>query len=155
MEQLFSLDANGTLPTSCGANYRLGRLSGGRIVRSCQHWRKFCAVSNPYQLSVSLSTPDEPAAPQTVAPAMTCFAVQAVAEPGLISRVLEHFAKRGLMPTKLIANYDCEAGSLDIDIQVPDLTLQEGEKIACSLRVIVGVCLVLTSEKHRQRELRL
>ena len=105
---------------------------------------------SPYRLTVPLSATSESKPYSTI-----CFSVQAVADCGLISRVLEQFAKRGLMPTKVVAASGGDVGSLEIDIQVPDLTLPDGEQIARSLRAILGVCVVLTSEKHGQREARL
>ena len=104
---------------------------------------------SPYRLTVPLSATSE-----TEPYATICFSVQAVADCGLISRVLEQFAKRGLMPAKVVAASSGDVGLLDIDIQVPDLTLPDGEQIARSLRAIVGVGVVLTSEKHGQRATR-
>jgi hypothetical protein len=42
------------------------------------------------------------------------------------------------------------AGLLDIDIQIPDLALEDGEQISRSLRAIVGVCLVVARGSQRQ-----
>jgi acetolactate synthase small subunit len=102
-------------------------------------------MSTPSRLTLSLSTALEPAANETAAAPSTCFAVHAIAEPGVISRVLEQFAKRGLMPARLVADGSNEVGLLDIDIQVPNLTAQDGKQIARSLRAIIGVCVVVSS----------
>ena len=83
--------------------------------------------------------PDENAPPLTVS-----FSVQARAEPGVMPRVVELFAKRGLVPQKW---HSTAAGpALTIEVQMnglgPDLT----GYIARSMRQIVGVEAVLTSE---------
>ena len=76
-----------------------------------------------------------------------CFSVQARAEPGVMPRVVELFAKRGLVPQKW---HSTAAGpALTIEVQMsglgPDLT----GYIARSMRQIVGVESVLTSETRR------
>lgn len=80
-----------------------------------------------------------------------CFSVQAVAEPSVMPRVLEQFAKRGLMPTAWHSVcHRLEAGGreLTIDIQVEDLDEAEAALIAAGLRQIVSVQTVLTAEKR-------
>jgi len=79
-----------------------------------------------------------------------CFLVEGAAECGLIARVLEQFAKRDLLPHRIAADVAPESGLLEINLQMPRLTVEEGEQIARSLRAIVGVAVVLTSTKdHR------
>ena len=69
-------------------------------------------------------------------------------------RVLELFAKRGLVPTRwhsdLIRPAQGRAGapSLAIDIQVDGLDVQTGDYIARCLRQVFQVEAVLTSQKH-------
>ena len=75
-----------------------------------------------------------------------CFSLQARAEPGVMPRVVELFAKRGLVPRKW---HSTAAGpALTIEVQMnglgPDLT----GYIARSMRQIIGVETVLTSETH-------
>ncbi len=80
-------------------------------------------------------------------PATFCFSIQAEAEPGVMPRVLELFAKRNLVPSKwhsVVAG----AGELQIDIQIEALTVDLGDYIAACLRQIVHVETVLTSLKH-------
>ena len=74
-----------------------------------------------------------------------CYAVQAVADPGIMTRLLELFAKRGLVPSRIHAVLaEPERDELLIDIQVSGLTPDEGEHIARCLRQQVLVSSVLT-----------
>lgn len=82
-----------------------------------------------------------------------CFSVAASAEPGVMPRVLELFAKRNLVPLRwhsdrLAAPHGRSEESLAIDIQVSDLEPRLGDYIARCLRQIHGVETVLTSEKR-------
>jgi acetolactate synthase small subunit len=79
-----------------------------------------------------------------------CFLVEAVAECGVMPRVLEQFAKRNLLPHRIAADVAPEIGVLEINLQMPGLTLEEGEQIARGLRAIIGVTIVLTSTKERR-----
>ena len=78
-----------------------------------------------------------------------CFAVQARAEPGVMPRVLELFAKRGLVPSQwhaTLAGPGCS--ELHIDIQVEGMERALAEYVARCLRQLVDVEVVLTSEKR-------
>ncbi|NIA71121.1 hypothetical protein HBA54_21205 [Pelagibius litoralis] len=78
-----------------------------------------------------------------------CFSILAEAEPGVMPRVLELFAKRGLVPTRWhsdVAGPKCR--DLAIDIQVDGLDVQTGDYIARCLRQVYQVQAVLTSQKH-------
>ena len=80
-----------------------------------------------------------------------CFSVQALAEPSVMPRVLEQFAKRGLVPTAWHSACQLlESGSreLTIDIQVEALDPADSVLIAAGLRQIVSVQSVLTAEKR-------
>lgn len=80
-----------------------------------------------------------------------CFSVQALAEPSVMPRVLEQFAKRGLIPTAWHSVCQRpEVGDLEltIDIQVEDLDATDAALIAAGLRQIVSVQSVLTAEKR-------
>jgi len=79
-----------------------------------------------------------------------CFLVEAVADYGVMPRVLEQFAKRNLLPHRIAADVAPETGILEINLQMPGLTMEEGEHIARGLRAIIGVTLVLTSTKERR-----
>jgi hypothetical protein len=77
-------------------------------------------------------------------PLTVSFFLQARAEPGVMPRVVELFAKRGLVPDKW---YGTASGSaLTIDVQVAGLGRDLAGYIARSMRQIIGVEAVLTSE---------
>ena len=73
-----------------------------------------------------------------------CFSVQARAEPGVMPRVVELFAKRGLVPQKWHSMAAGEA--LTIDVHIGGLGCDLALYIARSMRQIIGVETVLTSE---------
>jgi len=77
-------------------------------------------------------------------PLFVCFSVQARTEPGVMPRVIELFAKRGLVPQKWHST--AVGPAMTIEVQMgglgPDLT----GYIARSMRQIIGVETVLTSE---------
>lgn len=78
-----------------------------------------------------------------------CFSVHARAEPGVLPRVLELFAKRGLVPTSLHGTAQGPGeGELTIDIQMRGMAAELANYVAMCLRQIVGVEVVLTSRKH-------
>jgi hypothetical protein len=96
--------------------------------------------------------PDSGFAPAVNHPTV-CFAISARPEPAVMPRVLEPFAKRGLVPTRWHAvcggaNGQAAADELVIDIQIAGLEPALVELIAASLRQIVGVESVLTAEKR-------
>jgi acetolactate synthase small subunit len=64
-------------------------------------------------------------------------------------RVLEIFAKRGLVPARwLSAVAGPRDGEIHIDIQLADADRELAERLAQSLRQVVSVQSVLTSEKR-------
>ena len=82
------------------------------------------------------------------APGVSCFSILAEAEPGVMPRVLELFAKRGLVPHRWHSDVVGPAGQeLAIDLQVHGLTPPLRDHIARCLRQIHYVERVLTSEK--------
>lgn len=85
-------------------------------------------------------------APATVKPA-ACFSVTAEAEPGVMPRVLELFAKRGLVPSLWHSRVG-PANELTIDLQMEGMEAPLARQIAQSLRQIWGVSAVLTAEKE-------
>jgi acetolactate synthase small subunit len=77
-----------------------------------------------------------------------CFSVHAYAEPGVLPRVLELFAKRGLVPSSLQSRTDgTDHPYLTMDIQMRGLGRDATDYIAACLRQITYVEVVLTSEK--------
>jgi acetolactate synthase small subunit len=86
------------------------------------------------------ATPFQPPEPQSTA----CFSVHAEAEPGVMTRVLALFAKRGLMPTSWHSRVN--GGELTIDLQMKGLDGDTAAYIAACLRQVVSVVTVLTYE---------
>jgi acetolactate synthase small subunit len=80
-------------------------------------------------------------------PATACFSVQARAEAGVMPRVLELFAKRGLVPSSWrSATSGPDQSLLTIDIRMRGLGGEAMDYIAACLRQIVCVEAVLTSQ---------
>ena len=75
-----------------------------------------------------------------------CFSVYAEAEPGVMPRVLELFAKRGLVPTSWHSRVT--AGELTIDMQMRGLDAATAAYIAACLRQVTSVTAVLTYENR-------
>ena len=75
-----------------------------------------------------------------------CFTVLAAAEPGVMPRVLGQFAKRNLVPARWYSRIVSGAG-LEIDIQVAELSPEQGDAIAQCLRRLVDVETVLTDRR--------
>lgn len=71
------------------------------------------------------------------------FSVQARPEPGVMPRVLELFAKRGLVPQRFAGAASAKA--LSIDVQIAGLGRDTVDYIAGCMRQIVGVEAVLTT----------
>lgn len=79
-----------------------------------------------------------------------CFSVRADLDAGLLSRLLDPFAKRGLWPSKfysqaLASEHPGQAAEAVIDIQVAGLDCATCDHIATQFRGMVGVQSVLTS----------
>ena len=79
---------------------------------------------------------------------MYCYSIVASAEPGIMPRVLELFAKRNLVPQRWHSDrVGTDDEELAIDVQVVGVTPELGDYIARCLRQIWGVQTVLTSQK--------
>ncbi len=89
---------------------------------------------------------------QSIAPVF-CFSIDVVPDPGTMARVLEQFAKRGLVPTRWHSDV-IESDAMQIDIQMVGLAEALGQAIARCLRSIVGVQSVLTAGKAAHAERR-
>ncbi len=88
-------------------------------------------------VAATLSDPHSPAAH---------FLVRARAEPGVMPRVLELFAKRGLVPSVLLARIAAEDEIL-IEVEMPGLAPQAVDYLAASMRQIASVAVVLASQR--------
>jgi acetolactate synthase small subunit len=78
--------------------------------------------------------------------ATACFSVQAEAEAGVMPRVVELFAKRGLVPTSWVSRVS--GRELTIDVQMQGLEREQAAYIARCLRQIASVDVVLVSQKQ-------
>ena len=76
------------------------------------------------------------------------FALRADAEPGVLPRVLELFAKRGLVPAMLRSDLLPDAETLAIDVEVRGMVRAESDHVANCLRSIPSVMQVLTGERR-------
>jgi hypothetical protein len=75
-----------------------------------------------------------------------CFVVHACADPGIMPRVLELFAKRGLVPQRWHSVVAGPSGAcLTIDIRIAGLGREAVDYVARCMRGIAGVDTVLTS----------
>jgi hypothetical protein len=90
------------------------------------------------------------AADRDRAPLAFCFSVHAAAEPGVMPRILELFAKRGLVPHKWqsVVFGGASDSVLTIDVQIAGLGHDTADYIARCMRQIAGVDAVLTSERY-------
>ena len=96
--------------------------------------------TSKFQPSSSRTVP----APEPVA----CFSIQALAEPTVMPRVLELFAKRGLIPSRWHSDLGGRRqDELTIDFQISGLDRDKADLIAHAIRQFVSVTSVLTSEK--------
>ncbi len=82
-------------------------------------------------------------------PGIFCFSIHAQADPGVMPRVLQLFAKRNLVPVRWHSDVLGHRGrDLAIDVQVAGVDTKLGHYIARCLRQIPGVATVLTAEKR-------
>jgi hypothetical protein len=86
----------------------------------------------------------EAAAAEAVSATARRFSVHARAESGVMPRLLELFAKRGLVPDRWHSTLARPAMSLSIDVEIEGLERDASEYIARCMRQIAGVELVLT-----------
>lgn len=78
-----------------------------------------------------------------------CFSLIARPTPGLMPRVLELFAKRDLVPSAFVARTEGRDGDeLSIDVQMEGMDRELADYVARCMRQIVGVDVVLVSEKR-------
>ncbi len=84
----------------------------------------------------------EPAA--TPAQSLSRFSVRAVSDPSVLSRVVELFALRNLVPERVRLDRDSMKDELRIDVEVAGLAADDADNIARRMRTfptVVGVLL--------------
>ncbi len=115
-----------------------------------RHDRLTPDLTPPNSLMTSSTNAPSNAPSNSAAFVTACFSIQADADPGVMPRVLELFAKRGLIPSRWHSDLEDPTGSapsLTIDLQVTGLTHQQINHVAASIGSMVSVISVLTSEK--------
>lgn len=81
-------------------------------------------------------------------PVVACFSITAEADPTVMPRVLELFAKRGLIPSRWHSDIGGRRrDELLIDLQVEGLGCEKADLIGHAMRQIVPVMSVLISQK--------
>jgi hypothetical protein len=82
-----------------------------------------------------------------------CFSVRAVAEPGILPRLIELFAKRNLVPSSVQARLiGAERDQLAVDLQIDGLEPGLAEIVAETMRQMVSVDRVLLAELRAAAE---
>lgn len=82
--------------------------------------------------------------------AVHCFSVRAVADPGMMPRLMELWAKRGLVPDRWHGVRDGASGDyVEIDIESAEIDHGLAGRMAAAMRSVFGVSQVLLSEKRR------
>ncbi len=111
------------------------------------------ANSEPFRTTPAPAPAGAPT-PASARARVACFSIHAEADPGVMPRVLELFAKRGLLPRRWVSDVTGPGGGpggghggreLAIDVQVAGLDPETQAYIARCLRQIWGVGTVLTS----------
>jgi len=88
--------------------------------------------------------------PEQHANAVHCFSVWAVADPGMMPRLMELWAKRGLLPDRWHGVRDAASGDhVEIDIETGEIDQALATQMAAAMRAMFGVSQVLLSEKRR------
>ncbi len=108
----------------------------------------------PSTTSSSTTSPTPPAAERRARTAhsdvtVLCLSLRALAEIGVVARVDQPLAGRGLFPSGM--PWQGTAEQLLIDLQITGVSEREGAILAESLRQVVGIDEVLTSRLLRQR----
>ena len=86
-------------------------------------------------------------------PPTACFAIRAEAEPGILARLIELFAKRNLVPASVQARLvGPERDQLAIDVQIDGLDPGLAEILAERMRQMVSVERVLLAELRASAE---
>lgn len=75
-----------------------------------------------------------------------CFTVNAAASPGVLPRLVEPFAKRGLVPGELHSRR--HGDTLAVEIRIDGMTAELAEYLAACLRQIYLVDRVLLSMRR-------
>lgn len=81
--------------------------------------------------------------------AVVCFSVRGDADPGMMPRLMELWAKRGFVPERWYAvRSGIDGTHIDVDIEARGLDPELAAQFAASMRTTVGVAQVLVAEKR-------
>lgn len=96
--------------------------------------------------AVSVATPAGDDCREVLPNRVVTFSLRASADPGVLPRALELFAKRGLVPLSLRSELAGTLDTLAVEIEVQGMGRRESDHVANCLRVIPLVSQVMTSE---------
>lgn len=102
-----------------------------------------CSVSPAAALSPAAAAVSD----RSSAPLSVSFSIRALAEPGVMPRIVELFAKRGLVPQRW--NSAASDAGLGIDVEMTGLERDAADYIARCMRQIQGVDTVFTVESRQ------
>jgi acetolactate synthase regulatory subunit len=123
--------------------------AGELATRSCARIGPLLFVAPPFSRSYPAMLHIAARAPRPETASAACFSVHARAEPGVMPRVLELFAKRGLVPSSWHSSTSgVDDGELTIDIQMRGMERELADYVAACLRQIADVEVVLISQKR-------
>lgn len=97
-----------------------------------------------------MSLPNYPhTEPVNRANAVHCFSVRGIADPGMMPRLMELWAKRGLVPDRWYGARSGVSGTyVDVDIESREIDRALACQMAEAMRAVFGVSQVLLSEKR-------
>lgn len=75
------------------------------------------------------------------------YTLRTDADPGVLPRVLELIAKRGLVPETLLSRHHADSETLSIEMEVAGMVRAESDHVANCLRAIPAVMQVLATER--------
>lgn len=83
-------------------------------------------------------------------PVSARFLVVSVADPGILPRLLEAFAKLGTMPTRVHASREAGDGTeMTVDLRITDVSARTAELIEIGLRRVLGVSQLLAAVERQ------
>jgi len=77
-----------------------------------------------------------------------CLGITAHPDPGAIARIIEPFAKLGLVPLSINARLFSDAGELTVDVQIAGIGPDQCRRIANQIAAMPVVRRVVTGEKQ-------
>jgi len=84
---------------------------------------------------------------ETVPNRVVTFSLRASADPGVLPRALELFAKRGLVPLSMRSELAASLDTLAVEIEVQGMGRRESDHVANCLRTIPMISQVMTSDR--------